>query len=151
MEKIETHNLYQNNLIQIILKELLNKEGLLYNNLVVFVDNKKFNEDIFYKFLNWLDNWLNNKWIFVLSYKEIENSKEKILKIKQSLNWAELQWELYNFIVNINDFLNYERINKDKNILDDNSKEIAKDNIQNYIMKSVDNIKTINELMKIFS
>jgi len=148
MENIETSNLYHNNLIQIILKELLNKDGLLYNNLVVFIDEWKFNQVFFNKFITWLDNWLNNKWTFILSYKEIKNSKEKI---KQSLNWSGLQWELSNFVVNINDFLNYERIDKNKDILDDKSKKIAKEAIQNYIIKSVDNIETINELMKIFS
>jgi len=142
MENIETSNLYHNNLIQIILKELLNKDGLLYNNLVVFIDEWKFNQVFFNKFITWLDNWLNNKWTFILSYKEIKNSKEKI---KQSLNWSGLQWELSNFVVNINDFLNYERIDKNKDILDDKSKKIAKEAIQNYIIKSVDKIETINE------
>lgn len=147
MEQINNNEILKNKLIQIVLKELLNKNWVLYDKLVIFVNNWKFDTVFFDKFLNWLDNGLNNKWTFTLSYEDneiLDNSLKVYLKWK-----IHTSAKIYNFIINISDYLNQEVIEKDKDILKNNDKIIAKEWIQQYIIKSIGNVETIEELMKI--
>ncbi len=147
MEQINNNEILKNKLIQIVLKELLNKNWVLYDKLVIFVNSWKFDTVFFDKFLNWLDNGLNNKWTFTLSYEDneiLDNSLKVYLKWK-----IHTSAKIYNFIINISDYLNQEVIEKDKDILKNNDKIIAKEWIQQYIIKSIGNVETIEELMKI--
>ena len=149
IEQINNNEIFKNKLIQIILKELVNEEWLLYNKSIVFVNNWIFDNAFFDKFISWLDNGLNHKGTFTLSYEDneiLDNSLKVYLKGK-----IHTSPKIYNFIINISDYLNHEIIEKNKNITNNKEKEISKEWIQQYIVKSIDNIEIINELMKILS
>ena len=148
LESINLDEILYNNLIQLVLKELINEWWLLYDRNVIFIENWVFSEKNFNNFLKWLDNWLNKKWTFTMSYKDISRFKNEI---KISLENKYIDRKFYKFFENIWDHLDREVIKKNKNFTNDKEKIIAKEWIQKYLLNSINNIDTIDSLMKLFS
>ena len=148
LESINLDEILYNNLIQLVLKELINEWWLLYDRNVIFIENWVFSEKNFNNFLKWLDNWLNKKWTFTMSYKDISRFKNEI---KISLENKYIDRKFYKFFENIWDHLDREVIKKNKNFTNDKEKIIAKEWIQKYLLNGINNIDAIDSLMKLFS
>lgn len=148
LEKNDLDEILENKLIQLVLKELVSKNGFLYDKSVIFVKAWKFDKDYFLKFLNWLYYGLDKWWNFVISYKDISDLKDQI---QQSLESKHINRKLYLFFENISDYLELELSRKWKSILNDKDKIIAKEGIQKYLLNTIKDIDIIEELMKILS
>jgi hypothetical protein len=105
--------------IKIFIKKLLDENSCFYNMSVIFVDNKKFNEEYFFKFVSWIDKSIKKGTVFGISYDTNLTQKD-----------------IDRFLNSLADYLEMDMIKKQKSFLDDEDKKIAKKGIKNLIQKS---------------
>jgi len=112
-------NLLKKEPIKAFIQKLLDENSYFYNMSVIFVDNKKFNEEYFFKFVNWIDKSLKNGGVFGISYDT-------------DLTQNDIEMFLNHLVY----YLEMDMVKKQKSILDDKDKKIAKKGIQKLLRES---------------